>query len=195
MTAQGAEPVPIQSDALARDRALVERVLSNDSAAATELLDVRCGPLIRYLARYYSYEDLPNALYIHLREDDWHNLRTWQGRSTLPGWIRQVGSNLCLGQLKGIPAFQPLEKVGNFISSDSGSPDGPEARMRRLDLIKAVRTLPPRERFLIIQNVFRDRPLAEVAARLGVTRENADVIKHRAVQHLREYLLRKGGRP
>lgn len=193
-TAQSVGPVPTQLDALARDRALVERLCNDDPAAIDELLGVRCGAVIRYFARRYAYEDLPNALYLHLKENDWRNLRTWQGRASLPGWIKQVALNLCRAQLKGIAPSEPLEKVEKFISADRGGSDGNEATIRRLDLLKAIRALPARERFLIIRHVIHDRPISEVAEHLGVTREYADLIKHRAVKHLREYMLGKGGR-
>ncbi|HUI56107.1 MAG TPA: sigma-70 family RNA polymerase sigma factor [Bryobacteraceae bacterium] len=194
--ASSAEHVPRRSDVLSDDRALVERVCSDDQNAIEDLLTLRCGPVIRYLSRQYLYEDLQNELYVHLKENDWRRLRSWQGRSSISAWVKQVAINLCLKHSKERPALEPVEKLGELVSDGNDGHYGHEARLRRLDLLKAIRALAdPREQFLIIQNVLRDRSIPDVAAELGVTREHADVIKHRAVGHLREWLLREGGNP
>jgi len=194
--ASSAEQLPRRSDVLSSDRDLVERVCRDDPDAIEDLLTSRCGSVIRYLSRQYLYEDLRNELYVHLKEDGWRRLRSWQGRSSISAWVKQVAVNLCLKNAKERPAFEPLEKLGELVSDGNDGHYGHEATLRRVDLLRAIRALADhRERFFIIQHVLRDRSIPDVAAELGVTREHADVIKHRAVGHLREWLLREGGNP
>jgi RNA polymerase sigma factor (sigma-70 family) len=189
--ASSAEQLPSASKVFSGDRALVERVCNDDEDAIEDLLTLRCGSVLRYLSQQYRYEDLKNELYVHLKENNWRRLRTWQGRSPISAWVKQVAIHLCLKQVKGFAAFESLEKMAHIASHGSDGHHGYEISLRRLDLIKAIRALAdPRERLFVIQHVFRDRPIQEVAESLGVSRENADVIKHRAVEHLREWLLR-----
>lgn len=58
----------------------------------------------------------------------------------------------------------------------------------RLDVLRAVRALPPRERALVALYHLEDRPLDEVAAVLGLSPGAAKVALHRARRRLATHL-------
>jgi len=174
------------------ERALVERICVGDEGAIEELLFNLCGSTLRRLSALYGYPDLLGELYLHLQEDDWRRLRTWSGRAPLAGWLKQVAAHLCIKKLKESRRFEPLENENGEMDRRLGIAADEDRRLGRMDLMRAIAALEdPRERLLIAEYVLLGRDLVDIAEGMKITRGNADVIKHRATVHLREWFLRR----
>jgi RNA polymerase sigma-70 factor (ECF subfamily) len=94
-------------------------------------------------------------------------------------WVRRVAIRLAARMAK-------RERRRADIERD----DRPETTMpeRDLDLVRALRALPPQQRAAIALHYFEDRPTAEVAQILGCTESTATVHLHKARKRLAEIL-------
>lgn len=175
------------------DFGLREALCSGDPAAQHELLVNRCGRMLAFLSRKYEWWDLPGELLLHLQQDDWRRLRTWNGNSSLKTWLETIATRLCLHRLKERRRFVPLEQWNELEGAMNRHLDGEEERFSRRDLLKAMALLKSdQERRLIVLHTLQGLPLAEVAALMGITRGNADVVKHRAIRNMRKALGLEG---
>lgn len=88
---------------VARDQEYVERICSDEQFAYTFLHD-KCRPLISKIlwtmfGNDADYDDLVNDLYLHLKKPGpdglyWHNLRTFDYKTSLFHWIKTVAVRL-----------------------------------------------------------------------------------------------------
>jgi RNA polymerase sigma factor (sigma-70 family) len=171
------------------DIPLWEAICAGGASALEELFVVRCGRMTEYLGRKYGFRDLPGELLLHLREDDWRRLRTWKGRSSLKTWVEQVAIHLCLKYAKETNRFKPLEHWNELEDATRRAETEERSRFSRLDALKAMNTLRnTQERNLLVLHILQGLPIAEAAGLMGITRGNADVVKHRAIRHMREAL-------
>lgn len=90
-------------------------------------------------------------------------------------WVRRVAIRLAARAAK-------RERRRSLVERD----ERPDAAMpvRDLDLIRALRELPPQQRAAIALYYFEDRPTAEVAHILGCTESTATVHLHKARKRL-----------
>jgi RNA polymerase sigma-70 factor (ECF subfamily) len=95
-----------------------------------------------------------------------------------------------------------LVRIARFVVADvtaAAEPPGPElhdesaavgdghAEVERADLVeRLLALLPERQRHVVVLRILQDRPSAEVAAMLGTTPGNIDVILHRALEAMRK---------
>lgn len=179
---------------IAEDRQFVQRICGDDAAAIEELLFKLCGPSLRRLSAMYNYPDLLGELYLHLKEDEWRRLRTWQGRAPLRGWMKQVAVHLCIKKLKEEQRFTPLENEGEERDARLSVKIDSDVNLRHMELMRAIFALADgRERLLMTEHILLDRDIEQVSRGMKISRANADVIKHRATKHLRELLKEKEG--
>ncbi len=173
---------------------LAERLCSDEEAAVVELLVNQCGRSLEYLAGQFDYPDLLGDLYLHLKEEDWRRLRTWEGESSLRHWARQVAVRLCLKKAKfdkvrfrGIGEWD-LNDLPERPESDRTPADG----CSRGELLLAVQNLSSvQERLLILSHCIEGKPIHDVAQELGIPVGHAYVVKSRAIAHLRKALARR----
>jgi len=180
-------------DPLLADIDLVQRVVAGDMAAAEELFVHRTQRDVEWLAWHYRYEDLPGALCLHLSEDDYRRLRTYRGLCPVKSWVRQVAARLCLQHVKDSARFEHHDNMGEILDHLGESApfdDGGSDRAIVLNAIEALKA--ERERLILRMLVYEHKDLVEIANILGVTRSNADVIKHRAIANLRQILKEVG---
>lgn len=108
-------------EVVARDKATVEKVCSDESFAYY-FIYVVCEPLLRKILwtvfnNDADYDELANELYLHLKKPDedgeyWHNLKTFDYRTSLFDWVKTVAIRLFVGR-KNEPLFIPKELVEN----------------------------------------------------------------------------------
>lgn len=90
-------------DLVSRDKEYVDRICNDEQFAYTFLHD-KCRPLISKIlwtmfGNDADYDDLVNDLYIHLKKpgadgEYWHNLRTFDYKTSLFDWIKTVAVRL-----------------------------------------------------------------------------------------------------
>ena len=86
-----------------RDKKIIERIC-NDDDFAYYFFHEKCRPLIRKIlwtmfGNEMEYDELVNELYIHLKKPSadgllWHNLRTFDYRTSIFDWIKTVAVRL-----------------------------------------------------------------------------------------------------
>ena len=179
------------SDRVAQEVALVRRVCAGDRTAAAELFTTVLGATVHAVAQRWGYPDLLDELFIHLSENDWRRLRTWQGRSSLQGWARVICSRICREAVQGSRRLSPLT-----LGEDRAVVDPAEGVVEhlireesRLGLLEAIEQLDtPRDRLVLRLHYLQERDLPAIAAQLGVPLSTVYVIKSRALNRLRTKL-------
>lgn len=103
-------------------------------------------------------------------------------------WLLRVIARLCflpaLMLLRGGEEIRQLEDSVHFsrISSDE----------LRIDLVRAMESLPPQYREIIMLRDWQESTIREIAQTLGISKEAAKSRLHRARSLIREYLLTGG---
>ena len=166
------------------EKALVAQVVANDYEAIEELFIARCGTAIKFLSARFQYEELLGELYVHLCENDWRRLRTWQGRSSIKRWVEQVAIRICL-HMKDFRPTEPLENYEDVLQAPEASPQ----RADITDVLEAIERLDvDRDRLVMRMLLIEKKELSEVALELAISPNNAYVIKCRAIKRLRDLL-------
>ena len=98
-------------------------------------------------------------------------------------WVRRVALNRAFSWRRREGKRRHLERV-----ADGGDRLVAEPATARVDVLRAVRTLAPRDRALVGLYHLEDRPLSEVAEVLGLREGAAKVALHRARRRLAELL-------
>ena len=94
-------------------------------------------------------------------------------------WVRRVAIRLAARSAKRERRRADIERDER---RESTMPE------RDLDLVRALRSLPPQQRAAVALYYFEDRPTAEVAHILGCTESTASVHLHKARKRLAEVL-------
>ena len=87
----------------------------------------------------------------------WGRLRSYANREA---WVRHVLRNLSVGQ------WRHREAVARFLRRQVASPQ--QSFEQQLDLVRALRRLPPSRRDPLVLHYLVDLPVADVARELGV---------------------------
>ena len=157
---------------------------SGDPAALEQLL-LQLRPDIRRYARYQcqrssAVEDVvQEALIIVYRK-----IGTVRSVASLAGWLAKIVARLCM-----LPALMFMRGVVEL----KGAEDAPQLAQKpadelRIDLVRAIESLPPVYRQIIVLRDFREMTIDEIAATLSLTRAAAKSRLHRARSMIREYL-------
>lgn len=174
-----------------RDRDLIKRIFAGDAEAIRELLITRCGRAIAHLAHRYSYPDLWGDLYVTLNKDGWRKLTIWRGECSLESWVWKVAISLCRERARRENRIIFLDPQTLLNHTGAVTPDFDRA-LRRRDLLRAISALKdPRQRVILLATL-QNQPIEEIAETLRITRGNADVLKKRAIDQVREILQERG---
>ncbi|HEY2293577.1 MAG TPA: sigma-70 family RNA polymerase sigma factor [Thermoanaerobaculia bacterium] len=178
-------------DRVAQEAALVRRVCAGDRAAAAELFTTVLGATVNAVAQRWSYPDLLDDLFVHLSENDWRRLRTWQGRSSLQGWVRVICTRICREAVQGSTRLAPLT-LGEDRAVVDPAEDVVDRLIReesRLGLLEAIEQLDtPRDRLVLRLHYLQEHDLPAIATQLGIPLSTVYVVKSRALDRLRTKL-------
>ena len=146
-------------------------------------------------ADHLAQDCTQEALLIILR-----NLNTFRGDSRFTTWAYQVALRVVLGELRhkrweevSLDRSQVGEDLPAWPIEDTKSPD-PERALQQVqawELLKGIieNDLTPRQRSVLVANVFQGMPLDAVAEWLGTNRDNVYKILHDARKKLKRCLL------
>jgi len=199
LTDQSPNPYPPADPTRSEDRLLHARILSGDRAALDTLIGNHCARTIHYhiwkfnfKPEEYSADELASDLCLQLCEDNFRAFRTWEGRSSLKTWLNPFISHLCMKKLEELKRLQNYVAIEERLLPTEGTKYLTPGLLR-LELVKVIAALKSeQERLLIIYHILEERDIKEVADRLRITRGHADVLKHRAILHLREEFKKRG---
>ena len=125
---------------------------------------------------YGCAEEVAQDAFVRLLEN-WRRVSRYDRPG---GWVRRVAIRLAVRAAKRRSHLVDLEAAWPVV--------GDEQRPLDLDLIAAVRRLPPRQRAVVALRYGEDLPVNEVADILGCTASTASVHLHRARTKLAELL-------
>ena len=190
------------------DGELIRLICDGSAEAANDLLLHRHRDFLAYLARKYD-EELISDLYAHLFSGGtWERLKKWDGRGAkFTTWLAVVASRLYLDRIRarGREAGN-LRKFartsGRHAEDDRAEQSRPEAGLvagearsaRVSSVLRALATLPPRDRLILSHLDLRDPPypVESVAEMIGLRVEAVRTARSRAKERLRKALEADG---
>ena len=197
------------STSLDEDRRLLSRCFSGDTKAR-ETLVRQFSNLVYQAVQHtfraknvpfsrYDVEDLHNSIFLELFDNGCRKLRQYKGRNgcSLATWIRLVAVRIVLDHLrkKGLDAIASQEKqipIDEMFDLKAPQADALElvekAEKGRL-IHDAVQYLPPRDRLFMKLHFEKDLPLAQVAAAMQLSVNNAYTVKHRIINKLKTHVV------
>lgn len=115
------------------------------------------------------------------------------GRSRLRTWLYRIVVNLCLdhrGRLARMPLLAAEEDAA--LSAQAPRRDDPSDTIERAEVrwavARAVASLPPRQRAMVVLRLYQDMPYAEIAAVLACSEGTVKATMFTAVRKLRRAL-------
>ena len=112
--------------------------------------------------------------------------RTLRSVAAFPAWLLRIVARICLGIVG--PLWRRIEALKD---EDAAIAADAVAIELRIDLASAVEALPDTYRAAMLMHYYEDLPIAEVAARLGISETAAKVRLHRGRESIR---MRLSGR-
>ncbi|OLB07381.1 MAG: hypothetical protein AUH06_05545 [Gemmatimonadetes bacterium 13_2_20CM_69_27] len=179
--------VPRRDDPPVDDRALVEQLRGGDQTALAGLYHRHAGRLLgiafRLTGSRSEAEDVVQDVFVGLPLA----VRRYHEQGEFVGWLRTVTVRVALGHLRreGRRRQVPL----NPLSEPSGGA-GPEALGERLELERAITTLPDALRTVFVLKEVAGYSHAEIGRMLGIRTGTSEVRLCRAIRTLRRVLGR-----
>ncbi len=141
-------------------------------------------------------EDLHSTVFLNLFDKDCHRLREFRGDNgcSLASWVRMISIRTVSNALrkKGIDGFifegvkVDLESLPDLPGNEPDPLDHMEEQNRKRMVEESMEDLSPRHRLVLKLHIERGLPLSMVATTMGITNNNAYVLKHRAVAGLKK---------
>jgi RNA polymerase sigma-70 factor (ECF subfamily) len=190
----GVKPIDKSSSAMGEteDGALMRRVSAGDSGAFRLLVE-RHTPMVhalawRMLGDGAEAEDVVQEAFVRL----WVNAKRWTpAGGGLGGWLRRVGTNLCLDRLRK----RRLVFDGELPEPADDSPPVDaqiDDERRRAAVAASILALPDRQRAAIVLTYYEGVPNAEAASILGIGVKALESLLVRARQTLVRSLAVQG---
>jgi RNA polymerase sigma factor (sigma-70 family) len=134
------------------------------------------------------------ATLLSLVQDNYAPLRSFQGRSSLAGYLQAITTRIALNHLrterrKGWLRYRPLDSIAETPAADLSEPEDPR---RLADLRRALEQLPPRDRLILKLFHLDGAGYKEIAALLGLSLNAVSPALIRARQKIRALLGGEG---
>ncbi len=172
------------------DREIVSRLLSNDEEYESFFFNRQCMPLLSKLRwsifdNEITIDELISELLVHLKSDDWYNLRKFGFKCTLFGWLRIVAINH-FNSIRDdlLPQTQKHYKVDLEVCV----PVGGENDIRQL--INAVQT--PMYKEILLRSYINKMPDEELISLLSITKDLFSKLKSKANKQLISIIKNQG---
>ncbi len=163
---------------------LIEEARLGQGEAIEQLIEA-CRPDVRrYALMNCRAADIEDAVQESLLILHAH-IGGLRSAAAFAGWMFRIVKRQCLKFLRlSPPSDVPLEEIEEFIAA----PDRTEIDLR-LDLARAIQSLPPLYRDVIVLRDFSELSIGEIAARLKLNPATVKTRIHRGRQMIREHLL------
>jgi RNA polymerase sigma-70 factor (ECF subfamily) len=174
------------------DIALAERCRQGAPGAFEELYRAHAPRLFGLTCRMVgrpAAEDLLQEIFLTAHR----KLGLYKGDASLGTWLFRLASNLCVDHLRSRGArFSQLSDPIDDESEISGTTVGPILGViDRLDLDRALATLPPRSRMVFVLHDVEGFEHREIGEMLGISDGTSKSQLHKARMRLRGSLARK----
>lgn len=166
-----------------QDHALIEAARLGDTAALDHLLQAWQPDIRRYALRHCLAGDVDDAVQESLLIIT-RRLQSLRVLAAFSSWLFQIVRRECRRLERRVFGHDPFDEV----RMESWLVSQPDETIR-LDLIRALESLPEHYREIILLRDFQEYTIREIAARLQLTPAATKSRLHRARQLIREYLL------
>jgi len=188
---------PDEADLLARCLAGVPNAWEEFLARYRGVLERAAQVTLRRTVGSVRQDDLEavvEAALLSLIQDDYATLRSFEGRSSLAGYLQAVTARIALNHLrserrKGWLRFRPLDALAESPAPDAEEPADPE---RLAALKRALEELPPRDRLLLQLFHLDGAGYREIASLTGLSLNAVSPALIRARQKIRALLRDEG---
>jgi RNA polymerase sigma-70 factor (ECF subfamily) len=169
-----------------RSAELFELARGGDRDAFGQLVRLHEEEVLAVARRYLPEDDardVAQRAFVRAYE----TLGALRGRMGFRAWLKRTARNLALNVIRERRRMDRLEDVGDLRARPSMNGvlvlDDLRDRLRN-----AVRRLPPKQRLVVEQRVFRERSFRDIARLAGCTEEAAKSNFHHAAKQLRQWL-------
>lgn len=172
----------------AADTELVERCLNGDLGAFEDLYRQHSTRLynlaFRMVGNAADAEDLVQDIFLTV----YRKLESFRGASALGTWLYRLGMNVCLDRLRSKAARQ--DQATDMLDERLGSTHIPSALagVSRIDLERAIASLPEGSRAAFLLHDVEGFDHTEVGQLLGVAEGTSKSQVHKARLRIREFL-------
>jgi RNA polymerase sigma-70 factor (ECF subfamily) len=182
------------------DEQIVERALAGDAEAFGEIVQrwERRIFALSYgiLGREEDARDATQETFIAA----FRNLSGFRGDAKVSSWLHRIAVNQCItrrrrAKVRGETSLEVEEETGGaqFASTLEANPDEQtEGRERNEAVRRAVNSLPPELRSVVVMKEFEDLTFQEIAATLGVPLSTVKSRLYTALKQLRMRLEKHG---
>ena len=184
-------PSKVMSEVGSGDRALAARCLAGDRDAFEGLYRQHVGRLYnlawRMTGRAEETDDVVQEIFLQA----YRKLGSYKGESSLGTWLYRLGVNLCLDRLrsKGGRNASLTDSMDEEDADPVVAPGAPaEQAAARLDLERAVATLPPSYKAAFVLHDVEGYQHDEIAKMLEISEGSSKSLLHKARMKLRRVL-------
>lgn len=180
----------------AEDRHLVEAFRRGEESAFAALVIKYRESVYRVARRMLgNHEDAADAAQeVFIRAH--RALPRFDGRSQVSTWLYRITVNLCL-DIRGRLSRMPLADDEEVLRDRCAGPaieDEAEGRETGRIVARAVATLPPRQKAMVVLRLYQDLPYAEIARIMGCSEGTVKATMFAALRRLRRVLVEEGVR-
>jgi len=180
----------------AEDRHLVEAFRRGEESAFAALVIKYRESVYRVARRMLgNHEDAADAAQeVFIRAH--RALARFDGRSQVYTWLYRITVNLCC-DVRGRLSRMPLTDDEEVLRDRRAGPaieDEAEGRETGRIVARAVATLPPRQKAMVVLRLYQDLPYAEIARIMGCSEGTVKATMFAALRRLRRVLVEEGVR-
>jgi RNA polymerase sigma-70 factor (ECF subfamily) len=175
---------------------IMSEVASGDLSAFREIVERHQDSLLNYIQRYTgdrtAAEDIAQEVFLRV----FRTAREYQPLSSFKTWLFKIATNLCLNELRDnrilrntIDIFE-LNQSGFVALPTARSSPEKEAEGRELGavLMKAINSLPEKQRIALLLHKYEGFSYLEISQMLGCSMPSVESLIHRARLGLKEQL-------
>ncbi len=178
-----------QRDRAADEKALLERLRRGESGAFDEVLRLHRQTVYavawRVLGNHGDADEAAQQTFVKA----WRAIGGFRGDASLRTWLVRIALNVSrsmIGRRRPEEGLDEIERVSEH--EGDGADDVLDRMEARSEVRKAVLTLPPRQREVVLLKVFSEMTYGEVAGVMELSEGAVKAHLHQAVSNLRRRL-------